>query len=375
MRGTRRSRLAAAVLITVAACSGDPDGVTAPLVTDAAGDLPASVAEPSDAATGDADHGADNTSPCRPEKLGRIVLPDDDAVHDAPMEWWYWTGHLQDEDGRWYGFQVTFFLFGAGSMRASLANVALTDIAAGTFEHAAKFSFAPVKRPELGFDFALGPHSARGSGGSDVLHAEIGEARLDLTVEEEQPPVAHHEDGFTEYPGGGDTFYYSRPRMIAKGTLDVGGDKRALEGRAWFDHQWGDLGPATDRGWDWFAIGLDDGRDLMLFVLHPLADEDSPTLVGGTLRGAGCDVAELRPEEVKIASMGSWKSSVSGCTYPSGWSIRAGDLELKVTPVLEDQEIYVSNDPAKTYWEGAAVVSGEATGRAYVELTGYCAKP
>ena len=42
---------------------------------------------------------------------------------------------------------------------------------------------------------------------------------------------------------------------------------------------------------------------------------------------------------------------------------------MDVTPAMEDQEM---SDGDQVYWEGASTVSGDATGRAYVELNGYC---
>src|SRR4051794_39597518 len=48
---------------------------------------------------------------CDETPTGAVTPPADDTVHDAPVEWWYWTGHLQDEAGRWYGFEQVFFLF------------------------------------------------------------------------------------------------------------------------------------------------------------------------------------------------------------------------------------------------------------------------
>lgn len=44
-------------------------------------------------------------------------------------------------------------------------------------------------------------------------------------------------------------------------------------------------------------------------------------------------------------------------------------LDLTLTPVLEDQELAAHHN---TYWEGAALVEGTVTGRAYIELTRYC---
>ena len=47
----------------------------------------------------------DHTKPVRP-----LDLPRDDAAHYAAQtEWWYYTGHLEADDGAEYGFEVTFF--------------------------------------------------------------------------------------------------------------------------------------------------------------------------------------------------------------------------------------------------------------------------
>jgi predicted secreted hydrolase len=44
-----------------------------------------------------------------PYPVEAIVLPRDDAAHRAPIEWWYYTGHLKDKAGNEYGFELSFF--------------------------------------------------------------------------------------------------------------------------------------------------------------------------------------------------------------------------------------------------------------------------
>ena len=42
-----------------------------------------------------------------------LSFPADHYSHpDFKTEWWYYTGHLQTESGRRFGYQVTFFRFG-----------------------------------------------------------------------------------------------------------------------------------------------------------------------------------------------------------------------------------------------------------------------
>jgi predicted secreted hydrolase len=79
-------------------------------------------------------------------------------------------------------------------------------------------------------------------------------------------------------------------------------------------------------------------------------------------------------DDVTLEVLDEWRSPVDGSAYPSGWRIRIPERgwDLRVEPVLEDQELNL----AFRYWEGAVDVTGEtargpASGRGYVELTGY----
>ena len=59
-----------------------------------------------------------------------ISFPRDHGSHvDAALEWWYWTGHLTSEEGRAYGFQLTFFR----ARDLHLAHFAWSDLAAAKF--------------------------------------------------------------------------------------------------------------------------------------------------------------------------------------------------------------------------------------------------
>lgn len=76
-----------------------------------------------------------------PYPVRPVELPRDDAAHDAPIEWWYYTGHLETETGEPYGFELTFFkafvppeikLFGVYPLyhtleRGHVAHFAVTD--------------------------------------------------------------------------------------------------------------------------------------------------------------------------------------------------------------------------------------------------------
>lgn len=303
----------------------------------------------------------------RPEP--QITLPADDRLHDASTEWWYWTGHLTDGAGRWFGFQTTFFVFSFSGLRAQLSNAALTDISGRAFHRQATFSFMPPEAVDAGFHFSLATAQAHGGDGYDTLEATLPDAGYSLSLEPGQTPTLQHGDGREDYAVGGYTYYYSRTRMPVSGTVRLGSEAVPVQGHAWFDHQWGDLDAVQANGWDWFSLQLDDGRDVMLFLVH---GANGPSLVGGTITQASGCPQELKPEDVKVTATGTWTGPSSQCTYPQGWQVELPELSLTVTPVLPEQEFYNARDNSKTYWEGAATVSGTVTGRAYVELTGYC---
>lgn len=296
-----------------------------------------------------------------------VSLPADDAPHSELVEWWYWTGHLQDASQRWYGFEHVFFLFEVGTDHHLMAHSALSDIDAGTFSYDVAYQTGYSVEATTGFDFSLETYAATGYDGADHLSSALPDgAGFVLDLQDAERPVYQHGDGYTDYDFGGYTWYYSRPRMDVSGAITTLDGSQSVTGQAWFDHQWGNLLIATSTGWDWFAIQLDDGREIMLFLVRP---NGATSLLGGTITDENCVSTEFGPEDFTLTPLDEWTSPTSGCTWPQGWDLTIGDLSLHIEPVMANQEIYSEQ---KTYWEGAATVSGDATGRAYVELTEYC---
>src|SRR5450759_2173326 len=70
----------------------------------------------------------------------QFEFPRDHGAHDEyRTEWWYYTGHLQADSGRRYGFELTFFRVGVvppdvpqqtnwDLRNLSLAHFAITDV-------------------------------------------------------------------------------------------------------------------------------------------------------------------------------------------------------------------------------------------------------
>jgi predicted secreted hydrolase len=306
------------------------------------------------------------TSLCGLTPTGKVNLPADDAAHSAELEWWYWSGHLQAADGRWFGFEQTFFSLANSGQPEQLVDTALTDIQGVAFTSSSSVGLGAPAQVDNGFTLDVGGQTASGGNGHDVLHSAASGASFDLTLDAQKAPVLHYGNGYVDYVPDGNTYYYSRERMSVSGTVLVNGSPLPVTGQAWFDHQWGQLSTVTQRGWQWFAIQLDDHRELMIYMMLQNGQPTAPVV---DIADAECNVTQPDPSEVQVTSTGSWTSPHTGCTYPMGWHVTYRDIDLTITPALEDQEV---QDPAQKYWEGASTVTGSATGRAYVELNGYC---
>ncbi|HEY7523843.1 MAG TPA: lipocalin family protein [Candidatus Limnocylindrales bacterium] len=330
-----------------------------------------------------------SSSPVAPDPAP-VVLPADDAPHQRLTEWWYYTGHLRDGDGGRWGFEFVVFRAERGPLPVAWAShLAFTDETGGGFAYDQRSEIGgAVDRSapsDDGFNFVLTaptaeggtePWAMRGSGGTDRLSGSLaGGPALDLALETDRPPALHDRDGWVDFGPAGGSYYYSRTRMAARGSLVVQGRRRAVDGLAWFDHQWGDFISVGGSGWDWFAVNLDDGTDLTLSVVRDT--DGSPSLVYGTLvDDAGA--RHLARDEFTVEATGSWTSSRTGARYPAGWLIAIPDeaLRIRLTPTVADQELDTRASTGVVYWEGSQIVDATRSGaplrgESYVELTGY----
>lgn len=320
-------------------------------------------------------------------------FPADHGPHpEFRTEWWYYTGNLSTREGRRFGFQLTFFRSalapsmperssGWATRQAYLAHFTLSDVDGGRFR-----SFERWSRGALGlagsrgepFRVWLEDWSAEGDRTMRLRAAQEGVA-LDLTLEPGKPPVLQGERGLSRKSAeprdlGMASYYYSLTRMPASGTVRLGGERFAVAGLAWMDREWSTSSLGQDQvGWDWFALQLDDGRDLMLYQLRR-RDGTADLTSSGTLVGPRGQSRHLGLSDFELEVLDHWESPRSGAVYPAGWRLRipSADLDLKIEPLIADQELEVSFK----YWEGAVRVEGSSRGRpvegrGYVEMTGY----
>jgi predicted secreted hydrolase len=268
-----------------------------------------------------------------------------------------------------------------------MAHLAITDVEGKRFVSAERFA-----RGALGLAGATAPplrvwvQDWSASGAADAQSAEIAlrakDARISVSLDlRAVAPVAAHGDRGLDAKGpedGNASFYYSLPRLAARGSIEVDGMQSDVTGTAWVDREWGtsELGAGV-LGWAWFGIQLSDGRELMLYRLRQ-ADGSANRYSGGSLIERDGTVTRLGAGDFESQPKAYWTSERTHVTYPVAWtiSIPAQGLSLSVQPYLDDQEV----DLAVRYWEGAVRAEGSArgaeiTGQGYLELAGVEAEP
>lgn len=330
-------------------------------------------------------------------ELEAVNLPRDLAAHsNAQTEWWYYTGHAQTDSGREFGFELVFFKrrtdldkFSVVPLRLLgnpfyFAHFAITDKSEKLFRYAHRKSANgpldyPASASEKHFHLRLGDWSARAANDSHILRATIdSDITFEATLTLSKPLILNGKDGVSFKDEGEASRYFSYTRMALEGDITLDSEAEHFTGSAWMDREFGTWTPTDNqKGWDWFSVQLDNDFELMVYQLRNAEGERSPYSSGSICNQNGEHFA-LTNDEFSIEPTGTWKSPTSGAEYPSGWllSVPGKDISLRVTPVIEDQELDTRGTTMIVYWEGACDVSGKAgdqevTGNAYVELVGY----
>jgi len=320
-------------------------------------------------------------------------FPRDHGPHpDFRNEWWYVTGNLDGDNGERFGFELTFFRFsltpdGDSIVNSSwqtnqvyVAHFAITDVDADEFHVAQRYS-----RGSAGlagstadpFRVWLDDWSIESdtSGKPWRLRAHAEAFGIELELLSLKPPVLNGDGGLSQKSAepGNASYYYSMSRLQSSGSVTLADKTYAVDGLSWLDREWSSSTLSKDqRGWDWFALQLSDGRELMFYQLRR-NDGSIDTHSAGTWIDVGGNANQLQNDDVSISVADYWQSERGG-RYPASWeiSIPSMDIMLGVTPAMADQELITN----VRYWEGAVNVAGETagqkvSGRGYVELTGY----
>ena len=322
------------------------------------------------------------------------AFPRDHGSHpDYKLEWWYYTGHLDGDDGRRFGYELTFFRLGMDRRAESesrwniedlhVAHFALSDIDADRFRFYERLN---RKGPGIAWaragtlDVSNAGWSARLEGDAMKLRAYADGVLLELELTSAKDPVIHGIRGVSQKADGVGqaSHYYSLTRLDTRGLLSIDGQPVNVSGESWMDHEFGTNQLASEQiGWDWFGVQLDNGEELMLYQLRR-RDGSIDRNSSGTIVGVDGRTEHLAGDEFVVSALGEWASPKSEAVYKIDWrlEIPGVDADLRVIPLMRDQELVTTRSTGIAYWEGAVRIEGTwrgqpITGRGYVELTGY----
>lgn len=199
-----------------------------------------------------------------------------------------------------------------------------------------------------GLRLAVGPCTLRCDPDSTLRVAiDDDSLQVDLALDGGRPGFASGRDGSFRVAGkrmSGHTF----PRLPARGTLAVAGERNQVEGSFWLDHQWGDWTFTRPRRhfyhpeWLYYAAVLEDGRSLVVFEARsPEGEHRSREVAYIALQEADGRCRYL--DQARISPHRRIESLRTHNTYEYGWTLELPEVDgsLEFQPFHEDQELLV----------------------------------
>lgn len=351
----------------------------------------------------------------RAEPDTAIVLPRDHGPHPTfRSEWWYLTLMLSDQRGREFGGQFTLFRQALTAQQPEgaanpwrtnqvyMAHLAVTDVAGKRHQSAERISRAhPALAGVQAAPFAAWLEDWRfASAGSTFLPLQLnaGDAGFSwaLSMDSDKPIVLQGKSGYSAKGPDQGSHYYSLTRLNVQGTLTLSGTEIPVRGTGWLDREWStSVLSAGQTGWDWFALQLADGRDLMVFNLRREDCSRDPFDHGIVVDAEG-NARLLQAEDFELTPLRAWRGPardvlepVRPCIpsstgdsaandtartagpWPLEWRLRLAEETFVIRASILDQRMRTS----VRYWEGLVEVFSESprreVGRGYMELTGY----
>jgi predicted secreted hydrolase len=331
-------------------------------------------------------------------------FPRDHWAHPAyKTEWWYFTGIVADtaDATRRFGYQFTFFRVGLtpdslpyrsewATPALIMGHASMSDLATRTHVFSEVLYRPNGHLGQFGtpgdslIAWSSAPYGTddrwtltwNGDGFDFQMRDDAKAIAMALSTRPAKPVVLQGPNGYSR-KGAGRTaasLYYSFTRLSTAGTVSIGSDTVPVTGESWMDKEFGSNQLAADQvGWDWFSLRLDDGREVMLYLLR---SEHGGTFARGTTVERDGRTRYIDAADWTLTALDTWRSDETGAAYPSRWRLLlpALELDVEILPFFNDQENVTQLVPDLFYWEGAVLVrdaDGDRVGEGYVELTGY----
>lgn len=316
-----------------------------------------------------------------------IVFPEDESAHDAIIEWWYFNGHLKDENGNGYSFMDCLFRVDVKRVKipflskiplktSYFSHSLVSDLKRKSFHHRiAPFSIVSddsFSKHQLYVNY-INPEIKNGYTNcaiekiSETMY-HIKNEDIDLRLTSTKQPLLEGGNGFLDLHSK-TTYYYSLTNLKTEGRIKIKNKWIDVTGKSWMDHQWSDSDYAKDR-WDWFSVQLDNETEMVCCMY----DDGKVKTYFADISYA--DDTQEHFRELEIIPMAKhWKSPKSSAVYPMSWNIRipAKNIDIVLTARVKNQEMLFGSI---NYWEGPLLVSGsfgdkKVNGVGFMELVGY----
>lgn len=322
----------------------------------------------------------------------------DAANHsDYRIEQWSYSGNLSAADGRRYGYQMKFIRAGISfkpenPSRWAVRDLFITQLAVIDVDGKQFKTASRINRAGIGWAGASAEAlhlwnddwEIRRDQKSTMLRAvddeEGNSTAIELSLEQGRPLIVHGDEGVFQkgFLPFNASHFYSQTRMPTRGWLTIDGKRTEVTGQSWMDHEFGtSFLEEGQKGWDVFAVQLDDGSDLMIYQIR-LNDGSRDEYSIATLVDASGQQTRLRADQLALQPVARWASPASGGNYPVKWrlAIPEKQIDLELRAAFDDQEFRGDSAIGLSYWKGAIDATGTNNGRqvkggGFLEMTGY----
>jgi len=327
--------------------------------------------------------GTDATAFARVTPGKVFEFPEDHGPHnDFRIEWWYVTANLKDDQGRDFGVQWTLFRnaltagkqpAGWGDSTIWMGHAAVTSAS----QHYAAERYARGGIEQAGVkltpfsawidDWSFTSQSAPQTPLADMqLQARGDHFSYQLRLTSSKPLVLQGKQGFSQKSEQDQaSYYYSQPFFQTEGNVSIDGKTYRVSGPAWLDREWSSQPlSASQTGWDWFSVHLDNGEQVMLFRLR---QKNGAPYITGTWIAADGSTQLLNDKDIRLGPLDT--TQVAGHSMPTRWSVKIPGKGLDITVAALNPRAWM--DLQIPYWEGPVTLSGSHGGTGYLEMTGY----
>jgi len=317
--------------------------------------------------------------------IKKLSFPEDEKFHDSIIEWWYFNGHLKDEENNNYAFMDCLFKAKTKEVKIPfISNIPkkiiyfshsiLTDLKNQKFKNI----ISPISiiskdswtKPMLFINYT-NQLVINGYINSVIEQKSSNQYRIksenfDLNFTSIKSPLLVGGPGFVKVGKNKSSYYYSLTNLETKGVIKIDNKWKKVTGKSWMDHQWADV-KYTKETWNWFSIQLNNNTEIVCFEYNQ----------GGvkTLLASVClpDNKQIHFKDIKITPLEeNWKSKKTKLKYQLSWKIEIPKIkaELEVKPLIKNQEMIFGGI---NYWEGPLKVTGnfngqEVAGQGFLEL-------